>query len=405
MASPATNPSSSSPSLASSAVKVGVPRKLFHQPPHPADRMHHTHIPPLKRKLLLADHSSSPAQTHCEKENGGQGLNAQQRLAGEAAEEASHLPYKRESRLKKLKSVSALTSSSERIALKNAGQPAHAQQQGHVALPPPLDLEALLSHHQQSARGEGKSSASATHGMLSSSSDETLKQLTNIVSRKKRAGEAPAEPQPDSAAAAAARPTKKARSLCGSEASKLISRRGDRMDEEDAEEGSSLRTSSQMSVSVAHARQRSRRHARRASYDASQLWMARCRQEEAERAETGDSSTRVPTLAARASRLDIRPVPLWSELHRKDAAQQACKGSPDQAERRRRRSRSVGDLKQLMASCDEAASAAQQAAQPPKKRERKRKRNSLVRAIDKLISVAGITGTYMYIHTRMDMHA
>jgi hypothetical protein len=53
----------------------------------------------------------------------------------------------------------------------------------------------------------------------------------------------------------------------------------------------------------------------------------------------------------------------------------------------------VGDLKQLLAA-EDASATAKAAAQPPKKRERRRKRNSLVRAIDKLISVAGIAGAW-----------
>jgi len=61
----------------------------------------------------------------------------------------------------------------------------------------------------------------------------------------------------------------------------------------------------------------------------------------------------------------------------------------NQPDKRRRRSQSVGDLKKLLAAA-EASDAARQAP-PQKKRERRRKRNSLVRAIDKLISVAGIS--------------
>jgi hypothetical protein len=364
--------SSTSSPLASAAVKVGVPRKLFHEGA-------------TKRKQHDAN------------------LNGEEVDDKENAEHVNLLSTtpKRESRLKKLKSSKNLNG---RLSPKvGSNSPARspamplAATQG-VPLPPPLCFDEAEEEDEGEQHHRSEDTTTATNA------EETLKMLTDIVARKRGAAGTPS----------ALRPQKKARSLCGAEAAKLIRRRG----HDDALESGSADAAAGVEEAIDCAPpstlthqlprcsvRRAGSHARRASLDGSAVWMARWQHEQQKQHPVAPRSAmeaepRGMTAAAHSATLPlVLPLPLWRDARRNPtpaaaaAAPSSSAASPSQAERRRRRSRSVGDLKQLLAA-EDASTTAKAAAQPPKKRERRRKRNSLVRAIDKLISVAGIAGAW-----------
>jgi hypothetical protein len=356
---------SASPSLSTSAVKVvGVPRKLFQESATktPAKRKH---LPEEVDKENTANANDYPS-------SGG-----------------AHPTRKRDQRLKKLKSSKNLTNRTLIPKAHSTAVPLPAPSQG-VALPLPLALEGGEAVDQDACQV---------------SSEETLMMLTDIMTRKRRPG--PAE-TPGSL-----RPPKKARSLCGAEAAKLIRRRPALADgviaEERATQGAANDSRHPTTSSHHTLSKGGRQHTRRTSFDGSTLWLARWRQQEGIGMEAkAAATTGMSTAVHSTSSVLVMPLPLWRDIRRKPAAAAAAASSslatsatasPSQAEKRRRRSRSVGDLKQLMAVSDEAATTVQ-ASTLPKKRERRRKRNSLVRAIDKLISVAGINGTAPRSHAR-----
>lgn len=369
--------SSTSSPLASAAVKVGVPRKLFHE-------------------------GATKRKQHDANLNGGEEVEEDKENA-EHANLLSTTP-KRESRLKKLKSSKNLNG---RLSPKvGSSSPARspalplAPTQG-VPLPPPL----CFDEAEEEAEGEQHRSENTT---TTTNAEETLKMLTDIVARKRGAAGTPS----------ALRPQKKARSLCGAEAAKLIRRRGhdDALESGTADAASGVDSAEEVidcAPPSTLTRQlprcsvrRAGSHARRASLDGSAVWMARWQHEQQKQHPVVPRSAleepRGMTAAAHsATALPLAlPLPLWRDARRTptpaapSSSSVKAAASPSQAERRRRRSRSVGDLKQLLAA-EDASATAKAAAQPPKKRERRRKRNSLVRAIDKLISVAGIAGAWL----------